>query len=315
MPLKPEAFFSLSKRSSAICWNVREGFGVYVGGGVCGVRYEGEWHEDLRGGVGVESYGNSSGGVWHCPLGGVHTGGGRCFYDGTWLKGLYDGEGTFTCVDGVQYHGSWFHGKRHGFGRAVLLPKDMQYSMVRGLDGELRLQHVVSLGEHGLGYKLDDAYRCRVYEGFYNKNKRMGLGRVTLNRGEIHEGFFNYGKLNGVVRITFPPSKTRPKGSVSFAMYTHNVRGKWVRGLDLRDREDLWFEEVRHEFERSAAMDKTLKMLSKYGVFKVKDALAEKSEEKVMNETIEKEEREREEEVAKMFKPKKQGDEETPAGL
>jgi len=190
----------------------------------------------------------------------------------------------------------------------------MQYAMVRGLDGSMQLQHVASVGEYGLGYKLDDAYRLRVYEGFFDKNKRMGLGRETLNRGEIREGMFDRGKLDGAVRITFPPTKTRPKGSVSFATYCRNVRGNWLRSTRLLNLEDVWFEEVRVELERAAKMDKTLKMLSKYGVLKVKDALNAKEEEKKVNEAISKEEQKREEEVANMFKPKKVGEEETPAG-
>ena len=223
----------------------RSGFGVYVGGGDRGARYEGGWKEDARHGQGVESYGNSSGEWFTCPLGNMHSGGARCFYDGAFAGGYYEGVGTFTCCDGRQYHGDWARGKRHGFGRLVYLPKAQQYSVARALDGSIYLQNAAAQGEYGKGLTLDDAYRLRVHEGHFNKNKRMGLGRETLNRGEVREGNYVYGKLNGVVRITFPPTKTKPEGSVSFAQYEHNVRRGWIRGSSLRDLEDGWYESIR----------------------------------------------------------------------
>ena len=225
--------------------DMRQGFGVYVGGGERGARYEGGWRRDLRHGTGVESYGNSSGDWFTCPLGNMHTGGARCFYDGTFVDGYYEGTGTFTCCDGRQYNGDWAHGKRHGFGRLVYLPKEQQYSVARGLDGEIFLQNAAQEGEFGRGLRLDDAYRLRVYEGHFDKNKRMGLGRETLNRGEVREGNYVYGKLNGVVRITFPPTKLKPSGSVSFAQYEHHERRGWLRGSALRDLEDGWYDSIR----------------------------------------------------------------------
>ena len=225
----------------------RQGFGVLVGGGDRGLRYEGGWRADARHGPGVESYGNSAGDWFQCPLGNMHSGGARCFYDGTFEGGYYAGRGTFTCCDGRQYSGEWAHGKRHGFGRLVYLPKDQQYSVARGLDGEIQLQSAAALGGEGSGrgIKLDDAYRLRVYEGHFDKNKRMGLGRETLNRGEVREGTFLYGKLNGVVRITFPPTKAKPKGAVSFAQFEHNERRGWIRGSSLRLLEDGWYDSIR----------------------------------------------------------------------
>ena len=150
-----------------------QGFGVYVGGGPSGVRYEGEWRAGLRHGVGVESYGTTGSGRVVCPLGGVHVGGARCFYDGEWERGLYHGEGTFTCADGRQYHGAWAGGKRHGYGRYVMLPAVLQYSVARDLGGSILLQGVVEKGEFGQAVTFDDQYRIRVHEGFFNKNKRM----------------------------------------------------------------------------------------------------------------------------------------------
>jgi hypothetical protein len=225
----------------------RCGFGVLVGGGERGARYEGTWYNDLRHGAGVESYGNSRGDWFICPLGNTHSGGARCFYDGGFVNGFYEGMGTFTCCDGRQYHGEWSHGKRHGFGRLVYLPKEQQYSIARDVAGNIILQNAAQVGEYGMGLRLDDAYRLRVHEGYFNKNKRMGLGRETLNRGEVREGNYTYGRLNGVVRITFPPTTSKPEGSVSFAHYEHGVRRGWIRGNSLRTLEDGWYDSIRDQ--------------------------------------------------------------------
>lgn len=74
------------------------------------MRYEGQWLEGKRHGVGVESYGHNGNGRCVCPLGGVHQGGARCFYDGAWEDNYFHGEGTFTCADGRQYNGTWQRG-------------------------------------------------------------------------------------------------------------------------------------------------------------------------------------------------------------
>lgn len=241
--------------------DLQHGFGVYVGAGPLGVRYEGEWKEGKRHGAGVESYGNTLGLRSMCPLGYVHSGGARCFYDGAWAHDRFHGEGTLTCGDGRQYHGAWSEGKRHGFGRLVMVPKKLQYSAVRDVDGQIVLQGTVEEGEFGMPVRLDDASRVKVWEGQMNKNKRHGLGRVTLNSGDVIEGSFDRGKPTGIVRTQFAT------GRVSFAMYKDNRRQGWVTGADLRALEEAWYDESRAERETTAREARAVAILSRLGAF------------------------------------------------
>jgi hypothetical protein len=108
----------------------------------------------------------------------MHSGGARCFYDGAFVDGYYEGTGTFTCCDGRQYNGDWAHGKRHGFGRLVMLPAFMQYALVRGSDGQLIITKAdtgaVARLELGLGM------RTKVYEGVFYKNRREVRDKAFL---------------------------------------------------------------------------------------------------------------------------------------
>jgi hypothetical protein len=189
--------------------DLQQGFGVYVGPGYTGVRYEGEWLEGKRHGNGVQSYGHTLGGQFICPLGYKHEGEARCFFDGTWAEDLFEGEGTFTCCDGRQYHGDWQRGKRHGHGRLVMVPAKMQYAAMRGIGGQLQLQGVVETGEHGMVVEPDHKDRVYVYEGNFNKNKREGLARQTLAGGDVMEGMFKLTKPHGIMKVTFTTGKVR----------------------------------------------------------------------------------------------------------
>ena len=197
----------------------------------------------------------------------------------------------------------------------VMYPKQQQYSVARGVDGEVTLHNTAAVGEFGQGLTLDDAYRIRVFEGFFDKNKRMGIGRETLNRGEVREGIFEYGKLNGVVRITFPPTKPGAKPNVSFANFYYNVRKGWIKGARLRDLEDLWYEEVMEQIERESRQDRVLATLSKYGMFKIKDIVKAKEDLKAIRDSLDKEETEKEEEGkdTKAAKALKANRDDTPA--
>lgn len=213
-----------------------EGFGVYVGAGSLGVRYEGMWVAGKREGRGVESYGNNDGLEYTCPLGNTHLGTARCFYDGNFSNNRFHGFGTFTCCDGRQYSGNWQGGKRHGMGKWVMLPVHLQYNISRDEFG--RVVVTPPEGYHPFAPKMDDAYCVRVYEGTFKKNRRTGVGRVTLNNGDVYEGEFLKGKPHGVIRITFNTKK------VTFALYDNGTREGWLRGSKLIDLEEKWRKEA-----------------------------------------------------------------------
>lgn len=67
------------------------------------LKYEGEWKNGLRHGVGLLSYPD-----------------GKRSYKGQWLEGNAHGYGVFSYADGSIYVGGWKENKRHGKGRLTL---------------------------------------------------------------------------------------------------------------------------------------------------------------------------------------------------
>ena len=246
--------------------DMQHGFGVYIGSGPEGVRYEGTWYYGKRNGLGIQSYCNNDGNRYVCPLGNQHDGSARCFYDGHWKDGYFWGEGTFTCCDGRQYSGGWYKNKRHGIGRWVLLPAKLHYSIRRDATGSITSGQVANIGEYGQEVKFDDQYRIRVYEGEFNKNKRNGKGKITLNNGDVMEGKFLNGRLDGNVRITFNSST----GKVTYARYRHGTRYAWIGGKELeqlmKQEEEELIKLKNAEKKRIAAMG----TLAKADMFAIK---------------------------------------------
>ena len=66
-------------------------------------KYEGEWKNGLRDGIGLFAYSD-----------------GKSSYKGQWLAGNAAGYGVFTYADGSIYVGGWKQNKRHGKGRLTL---------------------------------------------------------------------------------------------------------------------------------------------------------------------------------------------------
>jgi hypothetical protein len=234
--------------------DMQHGFGVYIGSGAEGVRYEGTWYYGKRTGLGIQSYGNNDGNSYVCPLGNQHDGSARCFYDGNWRDGYFWGEGTFTCCDGRQYSGGWYKGKRHGYGRWVILPANLHYSVRHDASGSVTSGPSKNVGEYGQEVKFDDQNRIRVYEGMFSKNKRTGKGKITLNNNDVLEGNFLNGRLDGNVRITFNSST----GKVSYARYRNGTRYAWIGGKELdllmkKEEEELLAQKEK-ERKRTAAL-------------------------------------------------------------
>lgn len=47
-----------------------------------------------------------------------------CRYEGTFVSGLREGQGTLKYADGSVYHGQWFQDKRHGQGILITATGD-----------------------------------------------------------------------------------------------------------------------------------------------------------------------------------------------
>jgi hypothetical protein len=196
---------------------------VYIGAGARGERYEGEWVDGRRHGRGVASYGNNDGTGYVCPLGNLHDGAARCFYDGAWARGLRDGVGTFTCCDGRQYSGGWRRDKRHGTGRSVMLPAALHHQLGAPAGG--------GGGAPWPGapkVRFGDQARMRVYEGEFVKNRREGRGKATMNSGDVLECLFRGGHADGPVKVTFASGKVR------YAVFALGMRQRWMEAEEVQ---------------------------------------------------------------------------------
>jgi len=163
------------------------GFGIFIGPGPDGIRFEGQVEDGRFHGRGVCSWGHSGGGRYVCPLKRSHLGNvGRCIYDGMWTRGEMDGEGKFICCDGRSFAGTFDMGVRHGFGVDVIMTR-------RQKEVEMRRRGATAM-----------AHVAERYEGGYDHNVKEGPGTLYMAVGDSLAGTFANGKLHGHVRHTFP---------------------------------------------------------------------------------------------------------------
>merc|ERR1712157_633676 len=99
-------------------------------------------------------------------MGYKHRGRGFCRYEGEYKNGDFQGDGTYRCIDGREYHGQWRDGKRCGIGTMVMCP-------------------VAERGDHTRRYVggLAGLYRPIKYAGTWVDDQRMGLGTLTMADG------------------------------------------------------------------------------------------------------------------------------------
>lgn len=184
-----------------VCDGLRHGFGLRVwsngnrfqgqwqhgkmdGNGVLtdlmGCKYEGQFCNNLRHGVGKEVFGNLLGIPYCCPMGRRHPGQGFCLYTGSWTAGAFNGIGEFLCCDGRTYQGDWRLGKRHGQGRQTYLR-----------DGDTGDSSRLFIGG------VDSLYRIASYKGSWDQDTREGTGEITFINGDSIHGVFRNGQPNG----------------------------------------------------------------------------------------------------------------------
>jgi len=130
-----------------------------------GDKYDGDWENGLRHGVG--NYISKESGAK---------------YDGQYENDLKHGQGKYTYGNGDVYKGEWKAGKRHGTGIYTYKETGGQYSG-EWVDG-------VKQGKGSYLYASGD-----VFEGNYENNQRHGPGTLKKTDGEVREENWKEDKL------------------------------------------------------------------------------------------------------------------------
>ena len=135
----------------------RQGTGVYMYA-KSGHRYEGNWHENAKAGIGKMQYNNIG------------------EYHGYWENGRRHGEGVFTYKNGDVYSGWWKYGEKSGHGYYLFKETGMK------MNGEW---------ENGQLNSGQWIYPNGLYfQGNFQNNKPKGAGTWFFKNGNKLEGEF-----------------------------------------------------------------------------------------------------------------------------
>ncbi|OQS04793.1 radial spoke protein 1 [Thraustotheca clavata] len=121
-------------------------------------------------------------------------------YDGEWLDGKRQGRGTFTYVNGTQYHGEFDTNLFHGFG-AIRVP-DMEHPLTKEwIKGSSFEGHFLKGRKHGKGTLVNGDGSS--YDGNFLDNVYSGHGVYCYANGDRYEGEWRYGKYWGQGLLTY----------------------------------------------------------------------------------------------------------------
>ncbi len=132
-------------------------------------------------------------------------------YEGEWVDGVTEGQGTIVWDSGDHYEGEWKDGMRNGQGT---------YTSTKG-DGyvyEGEFQNNERSGKGTMTWETGEGV-VYVYEGEFQNNERSGKGTMTWGKdGEttIYEGDFADDWINGYGTCTWPSG--------------HRYEGEWKNG-------------------------------------------------------------------------------------
>jgi hypothetical protein len=179
--------------------NKKEGYGIMIYEGIGDVRYEGDFKNDKRDGVGkCTCYSNFDEGV----------------YGGGWKNDKKEGQGILVLFDAStrkiisSYTGDWKNDKKEGYGEF----KDSNYKYEgyfknderegRGIlwwtyggfcSGEFKNGDII----HGTRTFLDVRYGKGVYYGNFRYWARQGRGMMMYSNGDIYIGEWNKDRREG----------------------------------------------------------------------------------------------------------------------
>jgi len=167
----------------------RHGNGIYTA--AQGHRYEGAWLNDMRHGVGTQTFvAVVKKSKTESPTKGSSTKGTADdqklewagTYKGEWAQNLKHGKGVFTYRNKDKYEGDWLKGNKHGNG---------VYTYANGdrYEGEFHENYM-----HGRGILYVQAEGNRL-AGNWWKDELHGEAIVTLANGETYKETYEWGEL------------------------------------------------------------------------------------------------------------------------
>lgn len=147
------------------------------------LNYEGEWFNNRKEGIGIESYYDNS-----FYMGEFHNGkkngigtyywNDGSIYEGEWNNNLLEGKGIYKFKDGCTCFGEWSDNKLNGFAKFTYLNKC--YIGFFKNDYQCGFGFLFFFGEK------------KAYVGFWKKNKQNGFGKI-INGDNIKYGFWQEG--------------------------------------------------------------------------------------------------------------------------
>lgn len=119
----------------------------------------------------------------------------RKSYEGDWINGIREGNGTMVWKNGGKYVGNWKSGVRNGYGTH-------HYA-----DGEIYEGNWLAGKQHGKGkitFASDDSSNRKYYDGEWVSGIRQGMGTMMWNDGEWYKGGWENGVKHGKGEIHYP---------------------------------------------------------------------------------------------------------------
>lgn len=136
-------------------------------------RYVGEYKDGLPHGRGILYYSSQYG---------IKS------YDGTWINGVMDGEGTLILNTGDKYVGKFKDGQANGYGI-------LYYANGKLYEGDWQNNELHGKGK--LTYAANDELGRKYYEGEFFSDAIQGTGKMVWNDGDWYYGQWVDGHVDG----------------------------------------------------------------------------------------------------------------------
>ena len=152
-----------------------KGYGIYINYQT-GVKYEGEWKNSMKNGIGIEIYNTN-------------------FYQGSFVNGKRNGIGEYFWENNIFYFGEWKNNLMHGIG-IYNFNDDSIY------EGQWKNNKM-----NGFGIlKMNDN---KIFAGFFENDCKNGFGIMIWNTDKkAFVGFWKNNKMNGFGKMFYHEKTT-----------------------------------------------------------------------------------------------------------